>query len=196
MGLAYNGKQAERHKCEKNGKNAENSPRSKVGKNSRKISQKLENRAKFHFLVFFAHFFSILIGAHDCNPSPGKSSIWRAEETSENGLGSQSSAEPLGFCVRVLQQVFYCAKGTSEPSYRTPKVLQNSGGRGLGAQASLLRTGLFPPPRASQKTKENRRGLGSVTLSAALVEHTLAIFVGAFFEINPGILCRMKIHGH
>ena len=45
-------------------------------------------------------------------------------------LVTQSSAEPLGFCVRVLQQGFYYAKGSAEPSCRTPKVLQNSGGVG------------------------------------------------------------------
>ena len=34
------------------------------------------------------------------------------------GLGSRSSAEPLGFCVRVLQQVFYYGNPSAEPSCR------------------------------------------------------------------------------
>ena len=39
----------------------------------------------------------------------------------EAGHGSQSSAEPVVFYVRVLQQIFYYAKGSAEPSCRTPK---------------------------------------------------------------------------
>ena len=49
-------------------------------------------------------------------------------------LGSQSSAQPLGFCARFLQQVFYYADSSAEPSCRIPKVPQNSGG---GASGSL-----------------------------------------------------------
>ena len=60
------------------------------------------------------------------------------------GLGSQGSAEPLGFCRTALQQAFYYVKRSAEPSCRTPKVLQNSG-EALGAQTRLLRTGFLPP---------------------------------------------------
>ena len=42
------------------------------------------------------------------------------------GLGSQSSAEPLGFCKTFLQQALYYVKRSAEPSCRTPKALQNS----------------------------------------------------------------------
>ena len=91
-----------------------------------------------------------------------------------------SSAEPLVFCVSVLQQVFYYAKCFAEPSCRTPKVLQNSEG-GLGARARLFRTGFFLPiedfllvipPRIgvttlpgpkSQKKKELQRSLRGVS---------------------------------
>ena len=53
-------------------------------------------------------------------------------------LGSQSSAEPLGFYVRVLQQAYY-AKGSTEPSCTTPKVLQNSlGGFGPPSPTSKV----------------------------------------------------------
>ena len=48
------------------------------------------------------------------------------------GLGPQSSAEPLGFCLRVLQQVSYDAKVCTERSCRNPKVLQYSGLGGGG----------------------------------------------------------------
>ena len=51
-------------------------------------------------------------------------------ENSSAGLGSQSSGEPLGFCVRFLQQVFCYANPSAEPSCRTPKVPQNSGWEG------------------------------------------------------------------
>ena len=64
--------------------------------------------------------------------------VWRA------GLGSQSSAEPLGFCVRVFQQVFYYANGSAEPSCRTPKALQNSG-EGFGAGPSFEDWPFFLP---------------------------------------------------
>ena len=68
----------------------------------------------------------------------------------EVGLGSQSSVEPLGgFCVRVLHQVLCYAHPSAEPSCRTPKVRQNSGGMG-GAQTHLLRTGFFSSHNASQ----------------------------------------------
>ena len=46
----------------------------------------------------------------------------------EGAKGAFLPAEPLGFCMRVLQGVFYYARGSAEPSCRTPKVLQNSGG--------------------------------------------------------------------
>ena len=45
----------------------------------------------------------------------------------------------FGFFVRVLQQVFYYAIPSAEPSCRTPKVPQNSGGEG-GARTRLSRT--------------------------------------------------------
>ena len=48
--------------------------------------------------------------------------------------------------MRVLQQVFYYAKGSAEPSRRTSKVPQNSG-EGLGAWARLLRTVFFSPKK-------------------------------------------------
>ena len=37
--------------------------------------------------------------------------------------GKQGSAEPLGFCVRVLQQVFYYANPSAEPSQRFRRLL-------------------------------------------------------------------------
>ena len=36
-------------------------------------------------------------------------------------MAPKVSAEPLGFCVRALQQVFYYAKGSPEPACRNPK---------------------------------------------------------------------------
>ena len=64
---------------------------------------------------------------------------------SEKLLGSQSSAEPLGFCVRVLLQVFYYANPSEEPCNRTPKVPENSCGGGGEARTHLLWTGFSPP---------------------------------------------------
>ena len=37
-------------------------------------------------------------------------------ELSKAGLGSQSSAEPLGFCITVLQHTFDYVKPSTEPS--------------------------------------------------------------------------------
>ena len=71
------------------------------------------------------------------------------------GLGCQGSAEPLGFCVRVLQQVFY-----------TQEVLQNLPAEptgsadfwGGGARAWLLRTGFFPPRMGAADSSRRPRG--------------------------------------
>ena len=54
----------------------------------------------------------------------------------EAGLGSQSSAEPLGFCTTFHQQAFYNVKRSAKPS------LQHSG-EPLGARTRALRTGFF-----------------------------------------------------
>ena len=62
--------------------------------------------------------------------------------TWEAGLGSPSSAEPLGFCITFLQQAFYHVKRCAEPPCRTSKVPQKSG-EPLGARTRLLRTGIF-----------------------------------------------------
>ena len=71
--------------------------------------------------------------------------VWHA------GFGSQSSGEPLGFCVRVLQHVFYYAQGSVEPSCRTPKALQSLRGNRIGA------TGLRPSERKSASERVSER---------------------------------------
>ena len=58
------------------------------------------------------------------------------------GLGSQSSAEPLGFCTTFPQEGIYYVKRSAEPSCRTPKAPQNSG-EPLRARICLLRTGFL-----------------------------------------------------
>ena len=59
----------------------------------------------------------------------------------EAGLGSQSSAEPLGFCRTLVQLTFHYVKPSAEPC-RTQKVPMNSAAGGAGPR--LLRT-CFPP---------------------------------------------------
>ena len=54
------------------------------------------------------------------------------------GLGSQSSAEPLGFCVRVLQQVFYVNPST-EPACRAPRTSPEFCGAGGGYMPTKLK---------------------------------------------------------
>ena len=49
--------------------------------------------------------------------------------------------------MRVLQQLFYYATPSAEPSYRTPKVLQNSGGQGSREPGPVFRGPVFVPPR-------------------------------------------------
>ena len=46
----------------------------------------------------------------------------------------QNSAEPVGFCRRVLRNLLHGRNPAAEPSCRTPKVLQN-----FGSQAQLFR---------------------------------------------------------
>ena len=46
----------------------------------------------------------------------------------------QNSAEPLGFCRRVLRKGLHSRRPVEEPSHKTPKVLQK-----FGSQAQLLR---------------------------------------------------------
>ena len=61
---------------------------------------------------------------------------------------SQNSAEPLGFCRRVLPNLLHSEKPAEEPSHRNPKVLQN-----FGSQAQLFRPCNF---RERQKGKKGR----------------------------------------
>ena len=81
--------------------------------------------------------------------------------TRQAGLGSQSSAEPLGFCRAFLQQAFYYGKHSAEPSCGTAKVLQNSG-EPVGARTHLLRTGFFSSQEVgvSQKSGFQNGGFG------------------------------------
>ena len=80
----------------------------------------------------------------DVGDQPNHDFVWSAinlhdqfgaQEASMGEAGSepQSSAEPSGFCVRVLQQVFYNANPSAEPSWRRAlEVRQSSGGGGEG----------------------------------------------------------------
>ena len=62
----------------------------------------------------------------------------RSSKASKDGPGlpkvPQNSAEPLGFCRKVLEKVSHSRKPVEERFCRTPKVLQN-----LGNQAQLFR---------------------------------------------------------
>ena len=109
---------------------------------------------RFFFCVRFCCASCIAIAVPLVSPSSGECFWEKNLQGLKAGLGSQSSAEPLGFfCVRVLQQGFLLRK-----KFRRT-LLQNAKGSaefwgGLGTQAHLVRTDFLPPNFGSLESSD------------------------------------------
>ena len=89
------------------------------------------------------------LGGKDAGPQKTGRQVWAPPPH------PQDSAEPLGFCRKVLQKVSHSKKPVEETFRRTPKVLQN-----FGSQTQLFRPcNLYWGGKMYRKAKPREDGL-------------------------------------
>ena len=93
----------------------------------------------------------------------------------------KNSAEPLGFCRKVLQKISHSKKSVEEKLCRTPKVLQNFGEPNPAFQAlRILLLPFWKIPGNSRKCKQDS------SLDEDKSSHRKAILWRTFWEVCGG----------